>query len=138
MSSENRFEMPEQGETLVEELMAQYWWDRLQDIKKKLAPDSGVRLQGADFDIARCEAYLDKIAAADFFSPVIIKDTYEGKSEENVESSVVDFFKNMGKYNQQLEELMKDDSKFLKNNIERQQKAREIVKRVKSERIDNN
>lgn len=69
-----------------------YWQGRLNDdIAKSDNPE--VSVAGNDFDIARCHAYLERIAAGDYFNPVEITGTYDGQERHAQERSVFAFFK---------------------------------------------
>lgn len=137
MMSENRIENSESDKPSIEHLMHEYLIKRIRELKKNLQnPD--IQVYGADFEIARFEAYSEKLSERDFFSPVEINGTYDGEPKKTTEESLDDFFKKLGEYNEELVVFMKDHLDFLEEHEKTRKLAKEIQQRVKDERINNN
>ena len=115
-------------EQTAQEITSSYWSKRLGENQSSME-NPNIRVQGGDFDTARCQAYLAKIQEGKFFEGVDVSGTYDGEPTRTTESSAYDFFKriadkeNVEKY----AELFKDAPELVEKRRKQAEDAQKIV-----------
>lgn len=110
----------------AENMVAGYWSNRMQENQRQMNnPD--VRVQGGDFDMARCEAYLKQVQEGKYFDPVTVEGTYDGVPRNGTEESPYDFFKKIADSTPRAIELFKNNPKLVEEYTKRGEMARKMV-----------
>ena len=99
-------------EQMAQDLTSSYWSKRLGENQSSME-DPNIRVQGGDFDTARCQAYLEKIREGKFFDEVDVSGTYDGEPTRTTESSAYDFFKKIADSTDRRIELFKDNPELV-------------------------
>lgn len=105
-----------------------YFTKRLEADKKKESLDSHSKPYALDFDIARSEAYLQKIQTDNFFDPIQYSGIHNGHLTTVDGISAYDFFKNIADTNEEHRTAFSGhDSEEIKASQDLHNKAKKIV-----------
>lgn len=113
-------------EQMAQDLTSSYWSKRL-DGNQSSMEDPNIRVQGGDFDTARCQAYLEKIREGKFFDEVDVSGTYDGEPTRTTESSAYDFFKRIADSTERRIELFEDSPELVEKYKREGEEAQKIV-----------
>ena len=113
-------------EQMAQDLTSSYWSKRLGENQSSME-DPNIRVQGGDFDTARCQAYLEKIREGKFFDEVDVSGTYDGEPTRTTESSAYDFFKKIADSTDRRIELFKDNPELVEKYKREGEEAQKIV-----------
>ena len=115
-------------EKIAQDEVVSYWSNRLLHNQESMS-NPNIRVQGGDFDTARCQASIRQAEEGNYFDEVVVAGTYDGEPTVAVESSPYDFFKriadkgNVGKY----AELFKDAPELVEKRRKQAEDAQKIV-----------
>ena len=111
---------------MAQDLTSSYWSKRLEGNQSSME-DPNIRVQGGDFDTARCQAYLEKIREGKFFDEVDVSGTYDSEPTRTTESSAYDFFKRIADSTERRIELFKDSPELVEKYEREGEEAQKIV-----------
>jgi len=103
-----------------------YFLNRLQKLGESMRnPD--VKVQGGDFDIARCQAFVKQAREGKFLEAFDISGTYDGEPTKIKSSSVFDFFKGIAEGTEQYMAVFKDNPDLVEKRKQQGKEAQKIV-----------
>jgi len=118
-------EEPTPEEIAKNEVVA-HFLNRIQETQKSMKnPD--IRVQGGDFDMARCEAFIKQAREGKFFEAFKISGTYDGEPSEIQSSSIFDFFKGIADSTEKRAELFKSNPELVAKTKKQGEEARKIA-----------
>lgn len=113
-------------EQVAKNEVTSYFSDRLVKNQEAMSnPD--ITVQGGDFDVARCEAYIKQAKEGKFFDEVAFSGTYDGQPTATAESSPYDFFKRIADNTERYIELFKDNPELVEKGKKQGEEARKIA-----------
>lgn len=113
-------------EQVAQNEVTSYFSDRLVKNQESMRnPD--ITVQGGDFDIARCEAYIKQAKEGKFFEEVTFSGTYDGQPTASAESSPYEFFKRIADNTEKYIELFKDSPELVEKGKKQGEEARRIA-----------
>lgn len=121
---------PEEKEPTPEEVakneVVAYFLNRLQKLGESMR-DSNMKVQGGDFDTARCQAFIKQAREGKFLEAFDISGTYDGEPTKIKSSSVFDFFKGIAEGTDRYIEAFKDNPDLVEKRKRLGKEAQKIM-----------
>ena len=107
-------------------LIVDYFSKRQQEVEDSMK-DPNTKITGGDFDIARCEAYLQRAREEKFHEEFNLSGMYDGKPMTLSEPSIFDFFEKIADATKEYIKAFKDDLALVEKRKKLGEKAQKIV-----------
>ena len=113
-------------EQIAQNKVTSYFSDRLVK-NQEVMNNPDIKVQGGDFDIARCQAFIKQAKEGKFFEAFNISGTYDGEPTELKSSSIFDFFKGALQKYEKMQDRFKDDPEKVREYKKKETQAKKIV-----------